>query len=41
LSSGVAARLPLSRVVDAYRALDSCPPGKVLVLPQEEHDAFR
>jgi NADPH:quinone reductase len=36
LVSGVAARLPLSRVVEAYRALDSCPPGKVLVLPQEE-----
>jgi NADPH:quinone reductase len=39
LASGVAARLPLNRVVDAFRALDSCPPGKVLILPQEEHEA--
>jgi NADPH:quinone reductase len=35
LASDVAARLPLSRVVDAYRALDSCPPGKVLIVPRE------
>ncbi|HEX6464530.1 MAG TPA: zinc-binding dehydrogenase, partial [Vicinamibacterales bacterium] len=35
LASDVAARLPLSRVVDAYRALESHPPGKILILPQE------
>jgi NADPH2:quinone reductase len=34
LASGVAARLPLNRVADAYRALDSGVQGKVLVLPQ-------
>ena len=34
LTSDVAARLPLDRVVDAYRTLDSGLPGKVLVLPQ-------
>jgi NADPH:quinone reductase len=33
LVSDVAARLPLDRVADAYRALDSGVPGKVLVLP--------
>jgi NADPH2:quinone reductase len=33
LVSDIAARLPLSRVVDAYRALDSGVAGKVLVLP--------
>ena len=38
LASGVAARLPLSRVADAFRSLDSCPPGKVLISPQEEHE---
>jgi len=31
----VAARFPLNRVADAYRALDSGVPGKVLVLPHE------
>src|SRR5262245_36782673 len=31
--SDVAARFPLDRVADAYRMLDSNPPGKVLVLP--------
>lgn len=35
LVSDVAARFPLDRVADAYRALDSGAPGKVLVLPQE------
>jgi NADPH:quinone reductase len=34
LVSDVAARLPLDRVADAYRVLDSGVPGKVLVLPQ-------
>jgi NADPH2:quinone reductase len=34
LASEVAVRLPLDRVADAYRALDSGAPGKVLVLPQ-------
>jgi NADPH2:quinone reductase len=33
LVSEVAVRLPLDRVADAYRALDSGVPGKVLVLP--------
>ncbi len=33
LVSDAAARLPLNRVADAYRALDSGVPGKVLVLP--------
>ena len=33
LVSDVAARLPLNRVADAYRALDSGVSGKVLVLP--------
>jgi NADPH2:quinone reductase len=33
LVSDIAARLPLDRVADAYRALDSGAPGKVLVLP--------
>ncbi len=33
LVTDVAARLPLNRVADAYRALDSGVPGKVLVLP--------
>ncbi len=36
LVSDVAARLPLNRVADAYRALDSGAPGKVLVLPQSQ-----
>src|SRR5215471_12386670 len=36
LVSDVAARLPLNRVADAYRALDSGVQGKVLVLPQLE-----
>jgi NADPH:quinone reductase len=31
---GIAGRFPLDGVVDAYRALDSHIPGKVLVLPQ-------
>jgi NADPH:quinone reductase len=31
--SGVAGRFPLNRVTDAYRALESDPHGKVLVLP--------
>jgi NADPH2:quinone reductase len=34
----VAARLPLNRVADAYRALDAGVPGKVLVLPHGDHD---
>jgi NADPH:quinone reductase len=33
LTGGVAARFPLSRVVDAYSALESNPDGKVLILP--------
>ena len=33
LVSDIAARLPLNRVADAYRALDAGAPGKVLVLP--------
>lgn len=36
LASDVAARLPLSRVADAYRLLESFPQGKVLILPQVE-----
>jgi hypothetical protein len=36
LASDVAARLPLNRVADAYRVLDSSVPGKVLVLPNLE-----
>src|SRR5262245_57451289 len=39
LVSDVAARLPLDRVADAYRALDSGVPGKVLVLPHGSHDS--
>jgi len=39
LVSDVAARFPLSRVADAYRALDSGVPGKVLVLPHAGHDS--
>jgi len=35
LVSEVAARFPLNRLADAYRALDSGAPGKVLVLPQD------
>jgi NADPH2:quinone reductase len=31
--SDIAGRFPLDQVVDAYRALESNPPGKVLVLP--------
>jgi hypothetical protein len=34
LVTDVVARLPLNRVADAYRALDSGVPGKVLVLPE-------
>jgi NADPH2:quinone reductase len=34
LASDVAARFPLNRVADAYRALDSGAPGKVLVVPE-------
>src|SRR5262249_7375462 len=41
LVSEVAARLPLNQVVDAYRALDSGVPGKVLVLPHADHDSGR
>ena len=37
--SDVAARLPLNRVADAFRALDSGVPGKVLVLPHAGHDS--
>jgi len=36
LVGDVAARLPLDRVADAYRALDAGVPGKVLVLPALE-----
>src|SRR5262245_35861141 len=39
LISDVAARFPLNRVADAYRALDSGVPGKVLVLPSGEPDS--
>src|SRR4029453_9839129 len=35
LVGDVAARLPLNRVADAYRALDAGVGGKVLVLPHE------
>lgn len=38
LASDVAARFPLDRVADAYRALDSGVQGKVLVLPHERDD---
>ncbi len=38
LASEVAVRQPLSRVADAYRALDAGAAGKVLVLPQAAHD---
>jgi NADPH2:quinone reductase len=41
LVSDVAARLPLNRVADAYRALDSGVPGKVLVLPHAGDDSGR
>ena len=34
LTSGIAARYTLDRVVDAYTALESNPNGKVLILPQ-------
>ena len=34
LAAGVAARFPLDRVADAYRAFDAGVPGKVLVMPQ-------
>jgi NADPH2:quinone reductase len=39
LVSDVAARLPLNRVADAYRALDSGVSGKVLVLPHGDRDS--
>ena len=39
LVSDIAARLPLNRVADAYRALDSGVPGKVLVLPHAAHNS--
>jgi NADPH2:quinone reductase len=39
LVSDVAARLPLNRVADAYRALDSGVPGKILILPAWEPSA--
>ena len=39
LVSDVAARLPLNRVADAYRALDSGVPGKILVLPHGGDDS--
>jgi NADPH2:quinone reductase len=39
LVSDVAARFPLNRVADAYRALDSGVPGKVLVLPHGDQDS--
>lgn len=38
LVGDVAVRLPLDRVADAYRALDSGVPGKVLVLPHGDDD---
>ena len=41
LASDVAVRLPLNRVADAYRALDSGVPGKVLVLPHASIDSIR
>jgi NADPH2:quinone reductase len=34
VASDVAARVPLDRVVEAYRLLESNPHGKVLVMPQ-------
>jgi NADPH2:quinone reductase len=37
LVSDVAARFPLDRVADAYRALDSGTPGKIVVVPHQEH----
>ena len=36
LVSDIAARLPLDRVVDGFRALDAGAPGKVLILPHAE-----
>jgi NADPH:quinone reductase len=39
LVSDVAARLPLNRVADGYRALDSGVPGKILVLPHGFDDS--
>jgi NADPH2:quinone reductase len=39
LVSAAAARLPLNRVAEAYRALDSGVSGKVLVLPQGDRDS--
>jgi NADPH2:quinone reductase len=39
LVSDVAARLPLNRVADAYRVLDSGVSGKVLVLPHGDRDS--
>jgi NADPH2:quinone reductase len=39
LVSDVATRLPLNRVADAYRALDSGVPGKILILPAWEPPA--
>jgi NADPH2:quinone reductase len=36
LVSAVAGRFSLDRVVEAYRMLDSTPPGKVLVLPSHD-----
>lgn len=39
LVTDVAARLPLNRVADAYRALDSGVSGKVLVLPHSGDDS--
>jgi NADPH2:quinone reductase len=40
LVSDVAARFPFDRVADAYRALDSGVPGKVLVLPHAQGRAI-
>jgi hypothetical protein len=37
LAGDVAARFPLDRVADAYGALDSGVPGKVLVLPHRDY----
>ena len=37
VASDVAVRLPLNLVADAYRALDFGVPGKVLVLPHQDH----
>jgi NADPH2:quinone reductase len=39
LVSEAAARFPLSRVADAYRALDAGAPGKILVLPHAVRDS--